>query len=113
MPLADDAPLRSMSSVTQPITATAPIADGDLTFAGGKPASVPARLAWTFFEFAGGPYFVVLQIFVFASYFAGVVVIGDPVKGQAYWGYTGGIAGLLIALCSPVIGAIADKYGPR
>jgi UMF1 family MFS transporter len=88
-------------------------ADGGLTFAGGRPASTTGQVAWTFFEFAGGPYFVVLQIFVFASYFANVIVIDDPAKGQAYWGYTGGIAGLLVALCSPVTGAIADRYGPR
>ena len=88
-------------------------ANGDLTFAGGQPAPVSGRLAWTFYEFAGGPYFVVVQIFVFASYFANAVVVNDPVNGQAYWGYIGGIAGFLVALSSPFIGAIADKFGPR
>ena len=98
--------------MTHAIATTEPPADGNLTFAGERPASVPARVAWTFFEFAGGPYFVVLQIFVFAAYFAGTIV-SDPVTGQAYWGYTGGLAGLLVAFFSPVTGAIADKFGPR
>jgi len=105
--------MRQRTRVTQPSVAIDQPANGDLTFAGGTPASVRGRIAWTFYEFAGGPYFVVVQIFVFASYFANAVVIGDPVNGQAYWGYTGGIAGLLVALSSPFIGAIADKYGPR
>jgi UMF1 family MFS transporter len=91
----------------------APTLTPGLTLSGDKPASVPARAAWTFFEFGGGPYFVVLQIFVFAPYFANHVMIGDPVTGQAYWGYAGGVAGLLIAIMSPLIGAIADQYGPR
>ena len=76
-------------------------------------SGLSGRIAWTFFEFAGGPFFVMVQIFVFAPFFANVIVEGDPVKGQAYWGYTGGIAGFVIALCSPMIGAIADQYGPR
>ena len=84
-----------------------------LTLSGGQPASVAARVAWTFFEFGGGPYFVCVQIFVFAPYFANHVMIGDPIRGQAYWAYAGGIAGLLIALMSPLVGAIADQYGPR
>lgn len=93
--------------------AASPSAAPDLTLSGCKPASVPARLAWTFFEFGGGPYFVVVQIFVFAPYFANHVMIDDPIRGQAYWGYAGGFAGLLIALMSPLVGAIADQYGPR
>ncbi len=97
-----------------PVThSPAPSSAPDLTLTGGRPASVPARVAWTFFEFGGGPYFVVVQIFVFAPYFANHVMVADPIRGQAYWGYAGGIAGLLIALMSPLIGAIADQYGPR
>lgn len=101
-----------MRAVTNPPAASASTAP-DLTLSGGKPASVPGRVAWTFFEFGGGPYFVVFQVFVFATYFANQVVIDDPVTGQAYWAYAGGAAGLLIALASPAVGAIADQYGPR
>lgn len=93
--------------------ATSSTAAPDLTLSGGKPASLAGRIAWTFFEFGGGPYFVCVQIFVFAPYFANHVMVGDPISGQAYWGYAGGVAGLLIALMSPLVGAIADKYGPR
>lgn len=98
----------------RPVTHSASVsAAPDLTLSGGKPASVPGRVAWTFFEFGGGPYFVVFQIFVFANYFANQVVLDDPVAGLAYWGYAGGVAGFLIALASPAVGAIADQYGPR
>lgn len=102
-----------ITAVTQSAAATTDAAASGLTLTGGQPASVPARVAWTFFEFGGGPYFVCVQIFVFAPYFANHVMIGDPIRGQAYWGYAGGIAGLFIALMSPLVGAIADQYGPR
>jgi MFS transporter, UMF1 family len=75
--------------------------------------SPAARLAWTLFEFGGGPYFVVLTVFVFPAYFANHVVVNDAVTGQAYWGYVTGAAGFLVALASPPVGAIADRYGPR
>lgn len=99
--------------MTDAIAAAPLTASTDLTLAGGRPASLAGRIAWTFYEFGGGPYFVALVVFVFAAYFANAVVVGDPVSGQAYWGYVGGLSGLLVALCSPVVGAIADRYGPR
>ncbi|MCC6919383.1 MAG: MFS transporter [Alphaproteobacteria bacterium] len=88
-------------------------ARGDTTLTGDQPAALAARIAWTFYEFGGGPYFVALVVFVFAAYFANHVVLGDPVTGQAYWGYIGGLTGFLVALLSPMVGAIADRYGPR
>src|SRR5262249_52441791 len=40
-------------------------------------------------------------------------VVGDSVRGQVVWGYTQAAAGVVIALLSPVLGALADAYGPR
>jgi UMF1 family MFS transporter len=40
-------------------------------------------------------------------------VAPDPARGQELWGYAAGAGGLLIALTSPVLGAIADASGPR
>ncbi len=111
MPLAVCERAGTMPLVTHPSAPAA--AKSDLTLSGEKPATVRGRLAWTFFEFGGGPYFVVVQIFVFAPYFANHVMVDDAITGQAYWGYAGGLAGLLIALMSPLVGAIADQYGPR
>lgn len=82
------------------------------SLAGGAVASRPGQLAWAFYEFATGPYFIMINIFVFAAYFAKNVV-GDPVEGQALWGYLQGGAGLAIALASPILGALSDAAGPR
>jgi UMF1 family MFS transporter len=70
------------------------------------------QLGWALYQLASDPYFVMVNIFVFAPYFEGTVV-GHYVRGQELWGYVQGASGALIALCSPVLGAIADAVGPR
>jgi UMF1 family MFS transporter len=70
------------------------------------------RFGWAMFDWANQPFFTVIVTFIFAPYFSSVV-IGDPVRGQAYWGYTQSTAGVTIALLSPFLGAIADARGPR
>lgn len=67
---------------------------------------------WMLYDWASQPFHTVLITFVFAAYFADRVV-GDPVEGQAMWGFMMGAAGLAIALMAPVLGAIADASGPR
>lgn len=71
-----------------------------------------ARISWAFFDWANQPFFTVITTFIFAPFFANILV-GDPVAGQSYWGYTQSIAGVLIALLSPFLGAMADAGGPR
>lgn len=64
------------------------------------------------FDWATQPFYTLVLTFLFAPYFANVV-IGDPVRGQALWGYAIGAAGLVVALVSPVLGAVADASGRR
>jgi len=70
------------------------------------------QLGWALYQLASSPYFVIINIFVFAAYFQKNVV-GDPVEGQVIWGYSQALAGVLIPFCAPVLGALADAYGPR
>src|SRR5712671_6307468 len=71
-----------------------------------------AVTAWIFFDWAAQPYFTLITTFVFAPYFA-THVASDPAQGQALWGFATAAAGLVIALLSPVLGAIADASGRR
>jgi UMF1 family MFS transporter len=64
------------------------------------------------FAWAVEPYFTLITTFVFAPYFA-THVAADPASGQSVWGFATAAAGLLIALASPVLGAIADASGRR
>ena len=79
------------------------------------PRIYPGRAAvtsWIFFDWAAQPYFTLITTFVFAPYFAAHVA-ADPASGQSLWGFATATAGLLIALMSPVLGAIADASGRR
>jgi UMF1 family MFS transporter len=86
--------------------------DTGLTVAGTRPASTLGQFSWALYQWARDPYFLIVNIYVFAPYFSNVVV-GDPVKGQALWGYTTSVAAVFMALFSPVLGAIADAGGRR
>src|SRR3982074_2959697 len=71
-----------------------------------------AVISWILFDWAAQPYFTLITTFVFAPYFA-THVASDPASGQALWGFATAAAGLMIALMSPVLGAIADASGRR
>src|SRR6202140_4356466 len=71
-----------------------------------------AVVSWIFFDWAAQPYFTLITTFVFAPYFA-THVASDPASGQALWGFATAAAGLMIALMSPVLGAIADASARR
>lgn len=71
-----------------------------------------ARAAWILFDWAAQPFFTLITTFVFAPFFAARIA-ATPAEGQALWGFAAGTAGLVIALMSPVLGAIADVTGRR
>jgi UMF1 family MFS transporter len=71
-----------------------------------------AVVSWIFFDWAAQPYFTLITTFVFAPYFA-THVAPDAASGQSLWGFATAAAGLMIALMSPVLGAIADASGRR
>ena len=67
---------------------------------------------WVLFDWACQPFFTLVTTFVYAPYFASVVV-GDATRGQALWGFAAGTAGIIVALFSPILGAVADATGRR
>src|SRR4030088_932426 len=71
-----------------------------------------AVIGWILFDWAAQPYFTLITTFVFAPYFA-THVASDPASGQSLWGFATAAAGLVIALLSPVLGAIGGSSGRR
>src|SRR5258705_7461243 len=71
-----------------------------------------AIIGWGLFDWAAQPFFTLLTTFIYAPYFANAVA-SDPVQGQALWGFATAAAGLVIAFCSPVLGAVADAARRR
>ena len=69
-------------------------------------------LGWLLFDWACQPFFTLVGTFVFAPYFA-TAVVGDAVDGQAFWGYATAVAGIGLAVLSPLGGSLADAMGPK
>jgi UMF1 family MFS transporter len=69
-----------------------------------------AVAAWCVYDWANSAFPAVITTFVFATYFTQAVA-PDPVRGTALWGHALAVAGLAIAVLSPVLGSIADYTG--
>jgi len=76
------------------------------------PSGRLGQVSWALFEWARNPYYILMVIYIFGPYFS-TEVIGDPIRGQAIWGYINGFAGIVTACLAPFLGAIADKVGRR
>ena len=79
---------------------------------GRKPTEGLGQFAWALFDWANSPFTTLIITFVFPAYFAGAVV-GNELLGQSIWGYAIAASGLIIAVLSPPLGAIADAGGCR
>ncbi len=69
-------------------------------------------LSWCLFDWANSPFPTVIMAFVIPAYFQQAVV-GDVTLATTQWGIMHGLAGLAIAVLSPVLGAIAGRSGRR
>ncbi|MEI6847334.1 MAG: MFS transporter [Chlorobiaceae bacterium] len=67
---------------------------------------------WLLFDFANTSFSVMMVTFVFPLYFKNVICIGQP-SGDALWGFSVSLSMLLVAVISPVMGAMADYSGKR
>jgi MFS transporter, UMF1 family len=67
---------------------------------------------WCLFDWANSAFPAVITTFVFATYFTQGVAT-DPVTGTAQWGHALAVAGLVIAVLSPILGSVADLTGKR
>jgi MFS transporter, UMF1 family len=68
--------------------------------------------AWALYDWANSAFPAVVSTFVIAAYFTKGIA-PDPVTGQAQWGWMQTLAGLGIAVLSPLLGAVADAGGRR
>lgn len=64
------------------------------------------RWAWYLYDFGNSAYAAVVLLAVYSAYFKNTVVGGE--EGTRLWGVAAGLATLVVALTSPVLGSIAD-----
>jgi UMF1 family MFS transporter len=68
--------------------------------------------AWALYDWASSAFPTIVSTFVIAAYFARGIA-PDAATGQAQWGWMQTLAGIGIALLSPLLGAVADAGGRR
>ena len=68
--------------------------------------------SWALYDFANSAFTTLVVTFVYATYFTQAIA-EDPIRGTALWSRGVTITALIVALCSPVLGAIADRGGYR
>jgi UMF1 family MFS transporter len=88
------------------------MADPAAAPASAPPASRRAVAAWCLYDWASNAWPTVVSSFVFAAYMTREVA-PNPEVGTAWWGTATAIAGIVVALLSPLLGAIADRSGRR
>lgn len=67
-----------------------------------------SKLFYGLYDLANSAYTIIVVTFITSAYFANQIV-GDPQLGAAYWQWTAGLCGILIAVTGPLLGNLADK----
>ncbi|MBN1240462.1 MAG: MFS transporter [Gammaproteobacteria bacterium] len=80
--------------------------------ANGTGSSRRAVWSWALYDFANSPFTTLVVTFVYATYFTQAIA-DDPIRGTALWSRGVTITALVVAFCSPLLGAFADRGGYR
>jgi MFS transporter, UMF1 family len=78
-------------------------------------APSPTRLAvwsWALYDFANSPFTTLVVTFIYAAYFTQAIA-PDPITGTALWSRGVTVTALVVAVLSPLLGALADRGGYR
>ncbi len=68
--------------------------------------------SWCLYDWANSAFSTVVTTFIFATYFTEAVAESST-AGTAQWGRTLGLCGIVIAVFSPIFGAVGDRGGRR
>lgn len=75
-------------------------------------ASWTVLIAWSLYDWANAAFPTIIRTFVFASFFTQAIAV-NPIQGTQQWGYALALSGLIVAVLSPFLGAVADQEGQR
>jgi UMF1 family MFS transporter len=67
-------------------------------------------ISWCIYDWAAAPFPSIITTFIFATYFT-THIAADTISGTSQWANATAIAGVIIAILSPIFGAIADHGG--
>ena len=69
--------------------------------------------SWSIYDFANQPFTTIIVTFIYSTFFASTIFLGTEEAGVSAWGKAVTISSLIVALLSPIMGAIADRGGYR
>ena len=69
--------------------------------------------SWSIYDFANQPFTTITVTFIYSTFFASTIFLGTEEAGVSAWGKAITVSSILIALLSPIMGAIADMGGYR
>ena len=69
--------------------------------------------SWSIYDFANQPFTTITVTFIYSTFFASTIFLGSEEAGVSAWGKAITISSLIIAILSPIMGAIADRGGHR
>ena len=69
---------------------------------------IVSKLFYALYDLANSAYTIIVVTFITSAYFANQIV-GNPQLGAAYWQWTAGLCGILVAVTGPLLGSLADK----
>ncbi len=75
----------------------------------------PARrvaIAWAFYDWANSAFTTLVVTFVYGTYFTSAIA-ADEISGTGQWSRAVALSGILVALTSPLLGALADQGDGR
>ena len=75
-----------------------------------KNSNILQILAWCLYDCASASFSIIVVTFIFATYFT-TKVAENQILGTYQWANAMSLAGIIIALSSPLVGAIADHGG--
>ena len=67
-------------------------------------------VSWAFYDWANSSFSAIISTFVFAAYFTREVAL-NPTQGTELWGNVIGVAGFIVAIGGPFLGAMGDQVG--
>ena len=82
------------------------------TNAESRRGATRAIWSWALFDFANSPFTTLVVTFVYSTYFTEAIAT-DRISGTALWSRAVSITAVIVAIASPVLGAIADRGGYR
>ncbi len=68
--------------------------------------------SWACYDFANSPFTTLVLTFVYATYFTQMIA-SDPITGTVLWSRAIALSALIVAVFSPIFGALSDRLGYR